>query len=50
MQNIINTLIYDGLIEKVETSTDIKYKPKNVDQESTWNAFSDVPCSTCPVY
>jgi DNA-directed RNA polymerase III subunit RPC6 len=50
MQNVINTLIYDGLIERVETMDDVKYKPKNIDQESTYNAYSDIPCSTCPVF
>lgn len=48
MQNVLNTLIYDGLIEPVTSGKDIKYKPVLIDISE--NPFTEIPCSTCPVF
>lgn len=50
MQSIIDTLIYDGLVDR---SFDVRsgtytYKPMNA--LTPENAFSEIPCSTCPVF
>jgi DNA-directed RNA polymerase III subunit RPC6 len=51
MQSIIDTLVYDGLIERVIDPRDqsqVAYKPIGV--VTPENAFSAIPCSTCPVF
>jgi DNA-directed RNA polymerase III subunit RPC6 len=47
---LLNTLIYDGLVEEAIGNTSVKthYKPSGVIPSS--NAFSAIPCSTCPVF
>lgn len=48
VQNVINTLIYDGLIEGIQGGREVKYK--SIHDETAYSSFSDIPCSTCPVF
>ncbi|KAG2392664.1 hypothetical protein C9374_011389 [Naegleria lovaniensis] len=53
MQQIIDTLVYDGFIEKVIDVSHTGDKPLYrvaLSSVSTENAFVDIPCSTCPVF
>jgi len=53
MQQIIDTLVFDGFLEKIidNGSADTKslYRVA-LASVSTENAFVDIPCSTCPVF
>jgi DNA-directed RNA polymerase III subunit RPC6 len=48
--SILNTLIYDGLIEQTFDLTSHRafFKPSGT--LTPTNAFSEIPCSTCPVF
>eukprot|EP01104_Vermistella_antarctica_P010888 TRINITY_DN2956_c0_g1_i1.p1 TRINITY_DN2956_c0_g1~~TRINITY_DN2956_c0_g1_i1.p1 ORF type:complete len:288 (+),score=68.34 TRINITY_DN2956_c0_g1_i1:176-1039(+) len=52
LQMIVDTLMYDGRIEVVQSTTlgskGVYYKPSNLDNHT--NAYTEVPCSVCPVF
>ncbi|KAL0490608.1 DNA-directed RNA polymerase III subunit RPC6 [Acrasis kona] len=50
MQTIIDTLVYDGLIEKSFDPRSNLYIYKEIKNLTPENAFSEIPCSTCPVF
>lgn len=49
IQSIIDTLVYDGLIEEVPDLKQSKQFYKPCGTITPENAFTDIPCSTCPV-
>lgn len=51
MQQVFDTLVMDGFLEEVRINGMMKYVASNnhVDIEKD-NAFTDIPCSTCPVF
>lgn len=50
VHQIINTLIYDGLVEESPESRDSQSAYRIIKGIETTNPFSEVPCANCPVF
>jgi len=55
VQQIVNTLLYDGMIEEVEdmsvpTGSDTLYKVSELSAASFETPLTNIPCGNCPVF
>ncbi|EFC50418.1 predicted protein [Naegleria gruberi] len=53
MQQVIDTLVFDGFLEKIIDNNNVGNQSLYrvaLSSVSTENAFVDIPCSTCPVF